>query len=290
MIKDSLEYLIKTVTNAPYSNNLLTARQEYNKYAGDIFDDDKSYESRMSLFLEWYVFDHIDPNSDKTVLELIINDHKKIPPNTLKTISSFVSNIHALFTIKKIKKNSVRVINLFNNKQYDVVEPLEKFYFCKNSIFEGRLLSYKNSYYFTGIFCFHPDDSKKFIINEINKNLTIEQSNIKKFKEKKGKLSDETKKLNKTIGNIKKIQLKLQRSKSEKKIFELEENLSKSKSIKVFYEESCSALTKEIAILTNKKIIREKKSNQILLLLKLSSMQLLFERSRNIQIKNIYKN
>jgi hypothetical protein len=290
MIKDSLEYLIKAVTNAPYSNNLLAARQEYNKYAGDIFDDDKSYENRMSLFLEWYIFDHIDVVSDKTVLELIINNHKKTPPDILKTISSFVSNIHALFIIKKLKKNSVRVLNLFNNEEYDVVEPLEKFYFCKNSIFEGRLLSHENSYYFTGNFCFHPDDSKIFIKHEIKKNLTIEKSNINILNEKKRKLSTETKKLNKTIGDIKKTQQKLQRSKSEKKIFELKVKLSKFESIKVFYEHSCFSLAKEITIMTKQKIIREKKTNQELLIFKLSSMQLLFERSRNIQINNIYKN
>jgi hypothetical protein len=290
MIKDNLDYLIKIVTNKPYSNNLLAASQEYNKYTVDIFEDDKSYENRMSLFLEWYIFDYIDPASNKTVLELIINNYDKTPPDILKTISLFDSNIHALFAIKKLRKNYIRVINLFNNQQYDVVEPLEKFFFCKNSIFQGRLLSLKNKYYFTGIFCFHPDNSKKFIKNEIKKNFRIEQSNIKKLKEKKDKLSDETKKLNKTTHNIKKTQLKIQRSKSEEKISELKINLSKIESIKVFYEDSCSSLEKEIALLTNKKIIREKKSNQILLMLKLSTMQLLFERSRNIQIDDIYKN
>ena len=290
MIKDSLENLIKAVTNTPYSENLLAARQKYNQYTGDIFDDDKSYENRMSLFLEWYVFDHIDPISNKTVLELIIKNDKKIPPDVLKTISLFVSNVHALFIIKKLKKKSVRVLNLFNNKQYDVVEPLEKFNFCKNSIFEGRLLSYKNSYYFTGMFCFHPDDSKIFIKNEIKKNLTIEKSNINILNEKQKKLKAEVKKLNKTIVDIKKIQLKLQRSKSEKKIFELKVKLPKIESIKVFYEDSCSSLTKEITLLTKEKIIREKKLNQTLLMFKLSSMKLLFERSRNIQINDIYKN
>ena len=55
MIKDSIEYLIKIATNPPYSNNLLAARQEYQKYAGEIFDDDKSYENQMALFLEWYI-------------------------------------------------------------------------------------------------------------------------------------------------------------------------------------------------------------------------------------------
>ena len=37
MIKDSIEYLIKIATNPPYSNNLLAARQEYQKYAGEAF-------------------------------------------------------------------------------------------------------------------------------------------------------------------------------------------------------------------------------------------------------------
>ncbi len=290
MIKDSLEYLIKAATNTPYSKNLLAARQEYNKYTGDIFDDDKSYENRMSLFLEWYIFCYIDPTSDETVLKLIINNDKKIPPDILKTISSFDSNIHALFIIKKIKKNSVRVLNLFNNEQYDVVEPLEKFYFCKNSIFEGRLLSHEKSYYFTGMFCFHPDDSKIFIKHEIKKILKIEISNINILNEKNEKLRTETKKLNKAIGDTKKIQLKLHRSKSEKKIFELNRKLSKIESINVFYKDSCSSLTKEISIFTKNKIIREKKLNQTLLMFKLSLMQLLFERSRNIQINNIYKN
>jgi hypothetical protein len=290
MIKDTLENLIKAVTNTPYSENLLAARQEYNKYIGDIFDDDKSYENRMSLFLEWYIFDHIDPTSDKTVLELIIKNDKKIPSDILKSISSFVSNIHALFIVKKLKKKSVRVLNLFNNEQYDVVEPLEKFNFCKNCIFEGRLLSYKNSYYFTGMFCFHPDDSKIFIKHEIKKIITIEKSNMNIFNDKKDKLSAETKKLNKTIVDIKKIQLKLKSSKSEKKIFKLKVKLPKIESIKGFYEDSCSSLTKEITLFNKEKIIRERKSNQRLLMFKLSSMKLLFERSRNIQINNIYKN
>jgi len=160
MIKDSIEYLIKIATNPPYSNNLLTARQEYQKYAGGIFDDDKSYENQMALFLEWYIFDRIEPADDQTVLELIINNGEGETLDPLKNINEFISHIHGLFIIKKIKDHSVKAINLFDNEQYDVVEPSGKLYFSKNSIFEGRLLTYENSYYFTGNFCFHPGVQK----------------------------------------------------------------------------------------------------------------------------------
>ena len=290
MIKDSIEYLIKIAANPPYSNNLLAARQEYQKYAGDIFDDDKSYENQMALFLEWYIFDRIDPAHDQTVLELIINNGKGATLDLLKNINVFISHIHGLFIIKKIKDHSVKAINLFDNKQYDVVEPSGKFYFSKNSIFEGRLLTYENSYYFTGNFCIHPEGSKKFIKSEIKKISSLQKINAQELKLQNIKLKNENKKLNKTISSIEKLQEKIQRLNSEKKIFKIKNDLSELKSIKEKHEENYSLLKQNINTFTHEKIIRESQSIQTRLMLKLSSMRLLLERSRNIDLKDIYKN
>ena len=84
--------------------------------------------------------------------------------------------------IKKIKDDFVKVINLFDNERYNVVEPSGNLYFSKNSIFEGRLLTYENSYYFTSNFCFHPDDSKKFIKSEIKKISSFQKVKAKELK------------------------------------------------------------------------------------------------------------
>jgi len=291
MINDSLEYLIKIATNPPYSNNLLAARQEYQKYAGDIFDDDKSYDNQMALFLEWYIFDRIEPPHGQTVLELIINNGKEETLDPLKNINVFTSHIHGLFIIKKkIKDHALKAINLFDNEQYNVVEPSGKLYFSKNSIFEGRLLTYENSYYFTGIFCFHPEGSKKFIKSEIKKNFSLQKINVKELKLQNVKLMNENKKLNKTISLIEKLQEKIQRLNSEKKTLEIKNDLSELESIKEKQEENYSLLKQKINIFTHEKIIRESQSIQTRLMLKLSSMRLLLERSRNIEVKDIYKN
>ena len=290
MIKDSIEYLIKIATNPPYSNNLLAARQEYQKYAGGIFDDDKSYENQMALFLEWYIFDRIEPAHGQTVLELIINDGKGKTLDSLKNINVFISHIHGLFIIKKIKDHSIKAINLFDNEEYNVVEPSGKLYFSKNSIFEGRLLTYENSYYFTGNFCFHPEGSKKFIKSEIKKIFSLQKINVKELKLQNIKLKNENKKLNKTISLIEKLQEKIQRLNSEKKTLEIKNDLSELESIKEKQEENYSLLKQKINIFTHEKIIRESQSIQTRLMLKLSSMRLLLERSRNIELKDIYKN
>ena len=289
MIKDSIEYLIKIATNPQYSNNLLAARQEYQKYAGGIFDDDKSYENQLALFLEWYIFDRIEPAHGQTVLELIINNGKEETLDPLKNINVFTSHIHGLFIIKKIKDHSVKAINLFDNEQYNVVEPSGKLYFSKNSIFEGRLLAYENSYYFTGNFCFHPEGSQKFIKSEIKKISSLQKINAQELKLQNIKLKNENKKLNKTISSIEKQQEKIQRLNSEKKIFKIKNDLFELESIKEKHEENYSLLKQNINTFTHEKIIRKSQSIQTRLMLKLSSMRLLLERSRNIAPKDIYK-
>ena len=290
MIKDSIEYLIKIATNPPYSNDLLAARQEYQKYAGDIFDDDKSYENQMALFLEWYIFDRIDLGHDKTILELIINNGKGATLGLLKNINEFFSHIHGLFIIKKIRDHSVRAINLFDNDEYNVVESSGKLYFNTNSIFEARLLTYKNSHYFSGNFCFHPEGSNKFIKNEVKKISSLQKIKLKELAIKNIKLKDANEKLNKSISSIKKLQGKIQRLNSEEKILKIKNDLSELESIKKKHKENYSLLKKNIDTFTHEKIIRENRSNQIRLMLKLSSKRLLLERSRNIDLKDIYRN
>ena len=290
MIKDSIEYLIKIATNPPYSHDLLAARQEYQQYAGDIYDDDKSYENRMALFLEWYIFDRIEPDHGKTVLELIINKDKEETLELLKNINKFTPHIHGLFIIKKIKEHYVRAVNLFNNDEYNVVESSGKLYFNTSSIFEGRLLNYDNSHYFSGNFCFHPEGSNKYIKNEIKKISSLHKKKLKELNLKNIELKDANKKLNKSISSIKKIKDKLQRLNSDEKILKIKNDLSNLESIKKKNEENCSLLKKNIDIFTREKIIHENRSNQIQLMLKLSSKRLLLERSRNIDLKHIYKN
>jgi hypothetical protein len=289
MIKDSLEHLIKIATDAPFSNDLLVARKEYQKYAGDIFEDDKSYESQMALFLEWYIFERNDPIHDQTVLEVIINNKKEVPSPLLKNIIKFISNIHGLFSIKKIKDHSIRVVNLFDDEQYNVVGSSSKFYFSKGAVFEGRLLPHEDSFYFTGNFCFHPEGSKKFIKSEIKKITSIQKSQEKKLEPQKREAKKENKKLNKTVCRIRKLQEKVQKLNDDKKISKIQDNLDELESIRAKHEEDCSLLEKNITIFA-REIHRESKSNRAQLMLKLSRMQLLLERSRNIELKDIYRN
>ena len=290
MIKDSLDYLIKIAIDHPYSNDLLQARKEYQKYTGEIFEDDKSYEDRMALFLEWYIFERIDSSKKQTILESIISANKEVPSRIAINIKQFINNIHGLFIVKKVKDSSVRVLNLFDDKKYDVYEPSSKVYFSKENVFEGRLLPYEESYFFTGNFCFHPNGTNKYIKNEIKKILTSQKLNEKELKSKKITMIKEFKVLNNTTDSIKKLQEKVVTVNNEKEINKIKKKINELEPIRSIQEQKCRMLEKEITIFTDTKIYRKGKSDKILLMQKLAYMRLLFERSRNIDLKNIYKN
>ena len=118
----------------------------------------------------------------------------------------------------------------------------------------------------------------------------MQKINSKELKLQNIKLNDENKKLNKTISRIEKLQEKIKRLDSEKKIFKIKNDLSQLEPIKKKQEEDYSLLKHNINTLTHKKIICESQLIQSRLMLKLSSMRLLLERSRNIDLKDIYKN
>jgi hypothetical protein len=291
MIKEILDNLIKIATSDLFSEDILEARNEYKNNAGNVYEDDKSYESKIALFLDWYIFSRIDLKSNKTILEKIIDRDKEIlSTNLLKAFEGFTKNIHGIFVAKKIKEHSALVINLFDNKKYEVVEPIEKFYFSKNELFEGRLLNFDNVYCFTGNYCFHPKDSHKYIQQEVEKIYSKHQINEKELKSKTSKLIIINKSLQKTIKQSNKIKDKISNSSSESRKSAFQNELSILEVNQTELKESYLLLENEISIFTNEKIITEKKTNETAIIHKISCMHLIWERSRNIDIKDIYRN
>ena len=75
------------------------------------------------------------------------------------------NNIQALFEVKKVRDNSVTVIDLFKNQKYLINENDSKLIFRKNDIFQGRIVFHHAQWHFTGHFCFHPNKNQGFIFS-----------------------------------------------------------------------------------------------------------------------------
>ena len=291
MLKETLEQLFEFVAQHIPSEQIMMAKKEYQKTTGEIYEDDKSYNSRMTLFLEWYLLDQYEPGTRQTVLENIIEDNSfSWTPDRLESYKDVSKNIQALFEIKKVRDNSVTVLDLFTDEKYQIEEEDSKLAFRKNDIFQGRIVPHNDKYFFTGYFCFHPNKTQRYIKGEAKKFYLLQRS----WKKELTKLEKESSKFQKlylkNAVSIEKIKTKIERTDSGTKRDKLTGKLLGLEEDKIKIEASSQQTGKEIGHLKPEKMKIEGRRLISELINKLAYMNLKWERSRQIDVSDIYRN
>lgn len=291
MFLEELNNILTRIAESFGPDEIREIKNDYQILSGAIFDDDRSYESRLASFLEWFVLERIIPDSTETALERFIRTNRdSTPPEQLRIYKDFTKSIHGIFIIKKFADEAVTVHNLLDDKKYKVSEAYGKSIFQKNDIFEGRIFSHFDKIHFTGSFCFHPPKSGKFIKSKIK---TLRRTQKKTYDEM-AKLSRNLKSLqidlNSVSSDINKLAGKIEKTTSENKLKTLQ---GKMESL----EDNLSAISEDQTIMKARAVnwetveIKTKCGEQSFQLIqKFSYMSLKWERSRQIDIKDIYKN
>jgi hypothetical protein len=291
MLKELLEQLFEFAAKTIPSYQILEAKKAYQKETGEIYEDDNSYNTRMALFLEWYLFDNYNLEKSQTILEILIeNNVNSLSIDKHEIYKNFTKNIQGLFIVKKIKNETVKVINLFTDETYLVQETDSRLFFRKKDIFQGRLVKYQEQFRFTGNFCFHPEKTHKYIKQEVKLINKTQSENRKSISQINKNLLKVNKNLEKKETEIEIINNKIINASSENKIIKLNRKLSllieeKNNFNMIIKDMETNAYTLEhykIRIEGNEKINK--------LINKLSYMNLKLERSRQIDTSDIYKN
>ena len=164
MIYEVLTKLTEVSTQGEFEAGLKRAHEEYFGKTGAIFEDDQSFEMRMAIFLEWYVFDRKLIDREQTPLQYML-EHTPTDFNGEEKVvlEKLTQNRHSIFEFGKAKGQNVNLIDLSNGEKVQVFERRGTAGFVKGSIFEARLLPVDDTYYFSGPMLFHPQDTKKFI-------------------------------------------------------------------------------------------------------------------------------
>jgi hypothetical protein len=290
MLKQSLEQLFEYVAKHIPSEHIMLAKKEYQKTTGDIYEDDKSYNSRMALFLEWYLLDNYAPDTHRTILEnLIEEDPSSWTQERLEVCKDISKNILGLFEVRKVRDNSVTVLDLFTDEKYLVDEENSKLAFRKNDVFQGRIVPHHGKYYFSGYFCFHPNKTQRYI-KGLTKSFYILQKSWKKELYNLEKTLLKTGKSNiKNSKAIDKIKSKIESTDISAKLEHLNAELLGLEKVKSEIENNSQRTEIAIRDLKLKKITMEGRKLVSDLINKLAYMNLKWERSRQIEISDIYK-
>lgn len=174
---------------------LKAGRKEFFDAIGAVHEEDPFFETYMTTFLEWYIFDRDLPDKDLPPVRIFYRNHfKKFSDDEKKIYNDFTKFKHSIFYVKKVRKDLLVLQDLYNDEVLKIESQGVLSGFKEGDLFDAILVPFKGMWHFTKSFCFHPADSKKFIFKE-----------MKKIKHLERKI------LTRTILKFKKLRLKLER-------------------------------------------------------------------------------
>lgn len=172
MYQKYLEPVIEEFTTGEYYREVYNAKQEYFDKAGVVYEDDSEFEQRMSIFMDWYLFDRDLPGVDLPPIKYYFRKNKDLfPHEELNIYRDFCSTIHSIFRLKRKtwNKKGLVVTDLFSNQVITVADAEMNRGFARGDIFEARIIPFKGENEFSKGFCFHPVEMESFILGEIKK-------------------------------------------------------------------------------------------------------------------------
>ncbi|OFZ17803.1 MAG: hypothetical protein A2X94_04350 [Bdellovibrionales bacterium GWB1_55_8] len=172
MYQKYLEPVIEEFSTGEYYREVYEAKQEYFEKAGIVYEDDVEFEQRMSIFMDWYLFDRDLPGVDLPPIKYYFRKNKeRFSSEELNIYRDFCSTIHSIFRVKRFTWNrkGFVVADLFSNKTYKVTDSEINLGFARGDIFEARIIPFKGAFEFSRGFCFHPIEMESFIMSEIKK-------------------------------------------------------------------------------------------------------------------------
>lgn len=172
MLETYYDKLVEFFTVGDYYQGVYNAKQEFFEKAGVVYEEDPEYESRMCIFMDWYLFDRDIPGVDLPPVKLYLRTHKDQMDETgVKVFTDMSQSVHSIFKIKwkRFFSKGLIVEDLFSRKKYSVNDPKFKQSVSLGDIFEGRIIPFQGELEFSKGICLHPSEMKRFIMGEIKK-------------------------------------------------------------------------------------------------------------------------
>ena len=177
-----LEQLIAWATPDARQEDLLEARKAWFLSNGEIFEEDRQVELRMSGFLEHYVCDRVSPVLGMTPAraryELALTTET---PEQAAAYRCFTESVHGLFEVLKISHHAVRLRGLFSGIRWDVTERRTIVGLKRSDVLEARLLPFGGAIYFSPAYVFHPHEAAPLIKAEAKRLLKAGSVDVPAF-------------------------------------------------------------------------------------------------------------
>lgn len=140
-----------------FNGEMIMAKEEFERFAGPIYETDRSYDARINSFHNWYILDRPLRSQGKTPLRYFLEyQANDISDEDRHAFEELQTNVHSVFELLKFSDGQTTVRNLITNKKIRVEGMEGTEYIDKGSLFNSRLFTHEGKLYFSNYFLLHP--------------------------------------------------------------------------------------------------------------------------------------
>ena len=169
ILQPQFDELLAFASDASLMPELLKAKATYFGVTGEVFEDDESFEQRMAAFIDFYVFDWKIEGALATPAELFWKRGQFAAPGDAALFEGFLQTWLSLWEVRKLGKESLRLRDLFTERDVEVFERRQLFGMSKGDLMEARLLPLGDKRILSKAVIFHPGVVRKPILSEIKR-------------------------------------------------------------------------------------------------------------------------
>lgn len=167
MEQTPIDRILMVMAGESYREEVTRARDCFFEQLKDLREDDPSYESLTSCFLNWYVFDRPMESGLGTPLQ-VYTQETELSPKEKATCAAMAANIHSLFEIIRLEAGGVTLKDLFTTELIRVSERRQTAGLRRGDILEARLVPVAGRMVFApGAFVLHPRPARKLVCQAI---------------------------------------------------------------------------------------------------------------------------
>ena len=160
--------LLQQVSTEPrYSKELAAAKEEFQTFAGPIFESDRNFDARINAFHNWYILDRPLKANNKTPLAYFL----EFNANTLNDeewsrYEELVHHVHSLFELMKIGPKGTVLLDVMTGKKITLDGTQQTQHLDKGALFNTRLFRHQDQWFFSNYLILHPGGVGKDIMRE----------------------------------------------------------------------------------------------------------------------------
>lgn len=172
-----IEKLLAIFTGPHYARDVQEGKREFFERAGIVDEESSNFETRMSQFLDWFLFSRELIESHLPPVQFYLNtEGQKLSQEERTLFENLTKTKHSLFEFIKVKGTDVIIRDLFTKKKLTLENSYIIAGFNTDEVFEARVIPFEKTWVFAKGFCFHPPEATSFILKEIKKVRHLDQS------------------------------------------------------------------------------------------------------------------